>query len=422
MALWPQLRSPPFALLIVTLAFALVRARDQPGLNVSFGSTTASIVPGDILLAALAGVAVWTIVRTGLPAGSAAAALSAGAFGLLVLGTAAANGSTAFVAGAKLIELTVLGLGAAVFVRTRERLEAIVDVLIIFTIAADLVGVVRFVTNGGRQASFLGEHDFAALATLPLLYGLIRLFTGGPRTRTVVAIVAGSVGCVLGAALASLLGLYLGAAALLAVVGARRWWTWRGAGALAAVVAAVTVGTLVIRAGDLGFLQSWFGKPESRPGQYAASWSQRLVYAYVGGRVFLAHPLLGTGWYGELPPKTFVVYLPAARRRFPDQPLSYFPPATKPFIPQQTWDQVLYELGVVGGVLMLGLLVALGRASWRAARRATGIVAPLPAAWLAASIGALAGEGFFGGTPLAASFWLVGGVIIGLASSGALAE
>lgn len=422
MALWPQLRSPPFALLIVTLAFALVRARDQPGLNVSFGSTTASIVPGDILLAALACVAVWTIVRTGLPAGSAAAALSAGAFGLLVLGTAAANGSTAFVAGAKLIELTVLGLGAAVFVRTRDRLEAIVDVLIIFTIAADLVGVVRFVTNGGRQASFLGEHDFAALATLPLLYGLIRLFTGGARTRTVVAIVAGSVGCVLGAALASLLGLYLGAAALLVVVAARRWWTWRGAGALAAVVAAVTVGTLVIRAGDLGFLQSWFGKPESRPGQYAASWSQRLVYAYVGGRVFLAHPLLGTGWYGELPPKTFIAYLPDARRRFSDQPLSYFPPATKPFIPQQTWDQVLYELGVVGGVLMLALLVALGRASWRAASRATGIVAPLPAAWLAASIGALAGEGFFGGTPLAASFWLVGGVIIGLASSGALAE
>ena len=35
---------------------------------------------------------------------------------------------------------------------------------------------------------------------------------------------------------------------------------------------------------DLGFLQSWFGKPETRPGQYASSWSQRLIYAYVGGR------------------------------------------------------------------------------------------------------------------------------------------
>jgi len=138
--------------------------------------------------------------------------------------------------------------------------------------------------------------------------------------------------------------------------------------------------------------------------------------------VFLAHPLVGTGWYGELPPKTFVAFLPAARRRFSDQPLSYFPPATKPFIPQQTWDQVLYELGIVGGVVMLALLVALGRASWRAAKRASGIIAPLPVAWLAASIGALAGEGFFGGTPLAASFWLVAGVIVGLSTSGALAE
>ena len=296
MALWPQLRSPPFALLIVTLAFALVRARDQPGLNVSFGSTTASIVPGDILLAALACVAVWTIVRTGLPAGSAAAALSAGAFGLLVLGTAAANGSTAFVAGAKLIELTVLGLGAAVFVRTRDRLEAIVDVLIIFTIAADLVGVVRFVTNGGRQASFLGEHDFAALATLPLLYGLIRLFTGGARTRTVVAIVAGSVGCVLGAALGEpARAVSRGGSAprrrrCAAVVDvARRRCTCRrrrGRDGRDARhprrrprLSAVVVRQAGIPAG-----------PVRRQLEPAA------VYAYVGGRVFLAHPMLGTGW------------------------------------------------------------------------------------------------------------------------------
>src|SRR6478736_3217594 len=167
MALWPQLRSPPFALLLVTLAFALVRARDQPSVNVSFGSTTASIVPGDVLLAALLCVAVWTIARTGVPAGARTAILAAAAFGLLVLGTAAANGSTAFVAGAKLTELSVLGLGAALFVRTRERLESVVDLLILFTVAAAVVGAIRFVTNGGRQASFLGEHDFAALATLP---------------------------------------------------------------------------------------------------------------------------------------------------------------------------------------------------------------------------------------------------------------
>jgi MFS family permease len=416
MAVWPQLRSPRFALLIVTLAFCLVRARDQPGIDVSIGSTTATIVPADILLFALACVAVWTIVQSGFPPGSLAAFTAAAVFCLLIVGTALANGSVALVAGTKLVELAALGLGAAVLVRTREQLEAIVDVLIVFTLVADGVGIVRFITHGGRQASFLGEHDFAALATLPLLYGLVRLFTRDSRGRTMVAIVAGAVGCILGAALASLLGLYLGALALVLVVWRRRLWSWRRVAEAAAVVAVVTAGTLTIRAGDLGFLQSWFGKPESRPGQYAASWSQRLIYAYIGGRVFAAHPLLGTGWYGELPPRTFVAYLPAARRRFSDQPRNYFPPASKPFIPQQTWDQILYELGLAGAAAALALLVALGRSSVHAARWASGLAAPLPATWLAASIGALAGEGFFGGTPLAASFWLVAGVVVAVSA------
>ena len=53
-----------------------------------------------------------------------------------------------------------------------------------------------------------------------------------------------------------------------------------------------------------------------------------------------------------------------------------------------------------------------GRAA-RARRAARlGPLATLPAAWLAATIGALAGEGFFGGTPLAATFWLVAGVAL----------
>jgi hypothetical protein len=418
MAVWPQLRSPRFALLIVTLAFCLVRARDQPGVNLSFGSTTATIVPGDILIFALACVSIWTIVRTGFPRGSIGAFAAAAVFCLIVLGTGATNGSAAFVAGAKLIELAALGLGAAVLITKREQLEAVVDVLILFTIVADGVGMVRFITNGGRQASFLGEHDFAALATLPLLYGLVRLFSREGTRRTVVCIVAGGIGCILGAALASLVGLYVGTVVLLVVVWRRRSWSWAKVGQLAAVIAVVTAGTLFIRAGDLGFLQSWFGKPETRPGQYAASWSQRLIYVYVGGRVFLAHPLFGTGWYGELPPSTFARYLPDARRRFPDQPARYFPPASKPYIPQQTWDQILYELGLAGGAAMLALLVLLGRAAARVARRWIDALSPLPAAWLAAAIGALAGEGFFGGTPLAATFWLVAGVVLAVYAYG----
>jgi hypothetical protein len=115
-----------------------------------------------------------------------------------------------------------------------------------------------------------------------------------------------------------------------------------------------------------------------------------------------------------LPPAEFDRFLPAARHRFSDQPTRYFPPADRPFIPQQTYDEVLYELGAVGGVLFLALLASLGRGATRAASRARGAATAIPAAWLAASLGALAGEGLFGGTPLAATFWLVAGVVIAL--------
>jgi hypothetical protein len=415
MELWRQLRDGRFALFLGTVALCLIRARDQPSINVGVGGTTASIVPADVALVALALVALVVIAKRGLERAAWPAAIAAALFCLWLLATAAANGATAFVSGAKVVELAALALGALALVRAQAQLDALADVLILFTLVADVVGVVKFVTGGGgRQASFLGEHDFAALATLPLLYGLVLLYARGRDHRAWFAIGVGALGCILGAALASLLGLYIGAAVLLALRAVIRRLTLRDVAATVAVVVAVTSGTLVIRAGDLGFLQSWFGKPASRPGQYASSYSQRLIYAYVGGRIFVAHPVTGTGWWGDLPPTQFDRFLPAARRRFPDQPARYFPPADKPFIPQQTYDEVLYELGAVGGVLFLALLVTLGRAAARAARLARGATAAVPAGWLAASLGAIAGEGFFGGTPLAATFWLVVGVVVGL--------
>jgi hypothetical protein len=415
MALWSQLRSPRFGLLLVTLAVCLVRARDQPGLDIGVAGTTATVVPGDIALVGLAVVAFAELARRRLPRLTWLALGSALGFCLLVLVTGATNGASALVSGLKLTELAALGLGAFALIRAKEQLDAVVDVLLLYTLVADVIGLGKFVSGGGgRQAAFLGEHDFAALSSLLLLYGLTLMVSRRRGRRAALAIVAGSVGCILGAALASLLGLYLGAAMLIAVTVLRRHLDLRALVVTAAVLAAVTTGTLEIRSGDLGFLQSWFGKPASSPGQYASSWSQRLIFAYVGGRIFIDHPILGTGWYGDLPPAAYARYLPDARRRFSDQPPRYFPKPDGEFIPQQTFDEVLYELGIAGGIAMLGLLVGLGRACARIAARAGGTLAPLPAAWLAAAIGALAGEGLFGGTPLVAMFWLVAGVTLAL--------
>ena len=153
----------------------------------------------------------------------------------------------------------------------------------------------------------------------------------------------------------------------------------------------MTAGTLSLRSGELGFIQEWFGPEPETPGQYAASWSQRLIYAYVGGRVFLDRPVLGTGWHGELPPEDYARYLPDARERFSDQPPRYFPKRDGTFIPQQTYDQVLFELGLVGAAAFLAAaLLAVRQAvqaglrwaregdgrSWRTCRRPGSQVSP----------------------------------------------
>ena len=414
MAVWAELRFAPTALLLVTVAVCLVRAPDQPGVSIGFGSTSARVVPGDLLLVALALVAVAAIARHGLPRPVWLPMVIGGLLCVLVLATSAPNGATAFVAGGKFVELAAVGLGAVALLRRRSQIEAIVDVLILFTLVADLYGIERFIVDGGgRQSSFLGEHDFAALATLPLVYGLTVVFEQrAPLPRAIVSILVGGVGCVLGAALASLIGLYLGAGVLVVVTVLRRTATRRALLITLATVALVSAGTLELRSGDLGFLQSWFGKPASRPGQYAASWSQRLIYAYIGGRIFLAHPIVGTGWYGDLPPKTFVAYLPAARRRFSDQPARYFPSRSSDFIPQQTWDQILYELGALGGAIVLALFATLVAASRRAAAYASDRYSLLPAAWIGGLVGALSGDALFGGTPVGMIFWFVAGFVI----------
>jgi len=422
MELWRQLRSPGTALLLVALGFSLVRSDLQPAFVVHVG-TAASIVPGDVAAALLALGAAWALVRHGVPREARPVLATGLAFCLLVLVTAAVNGAAPFVAGAKMVELAALALGAIAFLRTRGALEAVVDVLLLATVSADVWGGSDFLrAGGGRQAAFLGEHELAALGTLPLVYGLVLVGMRQRHARAVLAIVAGGLACILGASLATLLGLWLAAVVFLGAVFLRRSLTRRTLVVTVLVVGLVTAGTAEIRSGAFGFLQVLAGKHESRPSQFSGSWSQRLIYTYVDGRVFLAHPVLGTGWYSLLPPRTWTSYLPDTKRRFPDEPANYFPPPDRPLVPQQAYDQVLSQLGAFGFAVFMALLVSVAAASWRAARRTPGLVGDIPAAWFAGGLGAIAGEALFGGSPLTALWWLAVGAAAALATISATHE
>ena len=117
----------------------------------------------------------------------------------------------------------------------------------------------------------------------------------------------------LGAAVAGLLGLYL-AGAILAVGVARKAATKRAVVVTLAATAAITIGVLSLRSGDAGrsCAPSGSASAEDEFGN-AASWNERLIYAYIGGRIFLDNPIVGTGWHGELPPDEYVRFLDDAR-------------------------------------------------------------------------------------------------------------
>jgi hypothetical protein len=410
-------RDLSFHVFLVTVLLCLFRSRELPNVVVALGGTELDIGPADVGLAATAVLALVRL-RTLRALPSPWLVAASFAFAALIVVSSLPNGAAAVSAAVKLASLAALTLGAAAFLRSRRDLAVLAGALAVFVTVAAGWGLVEFVAGGGgRQGSFMGEHDLAALGTMTVAAGLAYLYVRPGRVPrlALVGLVAGAVAVTLGASLASLIGVYLAAAALVGLAAARRSLRLPAVAATLAVAVAVTAGTWAIRGGEFSFLQSWFGPPPETPGQYAASWSQRLIFAYIGGRVFLDNPVLGTGWHGVLPEEEFVQYLPDARERFSDQPPHYFPGPETGLIPQQTYDQVLFELGVVGfGVLAATALLAL-RSAVAAGKTwpRSGVYeeqAFIPLTWLASLAGVLAGAALFGGSPIAAIFWLTLGV------------
>ena len=415
-----EIRDPAFVLLLAAIAVSLVKGIYQPGVEIAVAGSSARVVPGDAVLLLLAIVIAGRLVRVRTyPRGAVPVTATAVGFGALIVLSSLANGGTAVIAAGKLVMLAVLLVSSIVLIDTADRLLLVTVLLVAVTLIAVLWGLWGFAYEPSRrQASFLGEHDLAALSTVCLIVGLAALHCRHSLSRLpLVAGIVGCIGIVLGAALAGLLGLYLAGTALIIIAAARGSLRLRSVVITIAIAVALTSATYSIRTTELGFLQQWFGSNEpSAPGEYAGSWSQRLMFTYIGGRIFLEHPILGTGWWGELPPSEYARFLPDTRARFPDQPERFFPRADGTFIPQQTPDQVAFELGIVGVALLLALIAAAGRDSLTTARRwprgeKDELVAYLALPWLLSLLGAIAGSALFGGTPMAALFWLTFGLV-----------
>ena len=141
-----------------------------------------------------------------------------------------------------------------------------------------------------------------------------------------------------------------------------------------------------------------------------ASWQQRAALAYIGGRIFLDHPLVGVGWQASSEAEQYEPYLADARARFPDLPERALPSPEHAWGVQNAYVQAAADLGVGG-------LAGVARAPPRPARGrlARGHEAGVPILWLLVSMGIWIGLGLVAGIPLVGLTWLS----IGLAAASA---
>ncbi|HXH98501.1 MAG TPA: hypothetical protein VNH40_14930, partial [Gaiellaceae bacterium] len=155
------------------------------------------------------------------------------------------------------------------------------------------------------------------------------------------------------------------------------------------------------------------------------TYSERTVLAYIGLKVWLAHPVLGAGWQATLEPATVDPVLPAAHRRFPDVAAVGFPTREHEYGIQLLYVQTLSDLGIVGLVLLLGLLgsaLALGAGTALRAPPGPAAAATLGVFWLVLALGLFVGIGLVAGLPTDALFWLSLGAIAAAAAAHRPAE
>jgi hypothetical protein len=340
-----------------------------------------------------------------------------------------------FVTAVKFGWYAVLAPATVLLVRTRRELAVVAGAAIAWSAALTLVGVLQYEGHadvfGGpnphtREPSWLGIADFGAYSAAVLSLALVALALAPPgagvAVSTAAAAVAGGLGTILAAPLAPLIGVVAAAVLLLAVALRRRVVTVPAFLAGAALLTAVGVAALEIRSPDIQHFQDFRSQQPapSETSQHVQTYAQRTILTYVGVRIFLDHPLVGVGWQGSTEGYNAVPYIDDARRRYPNQPDFALPTEDHPWGVQDAYVQALADMGLLGGVLLVGAILAGVVVGARAARRGEpgDLAGAIGASWLLVAGAELAAYGLYAGVPIDALLWLG----LGLAAAGAAAS
>lgn len=429
----------------VALPLVFLHVDYQPGVTIGLGSTSASAHLSDL---AVLGVGLAALVagfhrgfgplRAALPLWIAAAALLAMIFAATAYPALRHVGypwPTHLVTAAKFAEYALLALALPLLLRGREDFHRLLLAVTLWSAVASAVALLQFAgapilgawPRGGRQPSFLGHHDLAALSGAALALALAAIAFGrlSSRERAVAraAGVSGGVGFVLSGALTGAVGLALAAAAAGLVAARRTGISRRRVLGLVALTGAVILGVVALRASPIDQFLRFLGlRAEQRTTREdVQSFAQRTMLAYIGVKILIDHPVVGIGWHGSDDEAGYGPYLAAAHARFPDQPPRAFPSPEHPWGVENGYVQALADMGAVGFGLLVALLGTGLALSARAALRAppaSAAPALVGLLWLLVVMGIWNGIGLIAGLPFDALLWLALGLGAVAAGSG----
>ena len=439
----PSRPSPGALCLALTVLLVFRHATYDPSVSLGVGTTNVDVGMADlgVLLAVVAaGV---SLVRDGAPRVSrggvfvllAAAAFCAWLVAATLYGPAVSDTydlGASTVSAATWVEYGLLAGAAVVLLRSRADALAVLTAFVLLGVAATIWGSLQFLGlvdefEGRRplqrEVSFLGNHDFAGVSATVLGIAFAALaYDARGRLRRLAwpAAVAGTIGAVLAAAIATVGAILLCAAIALAAGWRARTLSRGRAAAICGLTLVVLLGAATLRSGDLADAMRFIGiarEPKHQGG--LQTYSHRTVLAYIGLRSFRDHPVLGTGWQGSLLEENYEPYLADAHRRFPEVSAEAFPSPAHPWGVQNAFVEAGSDLGAPGVLLLLGFLGGAVVLAGAAMLRAPPGTAPFAAIALFALIVGSAGWAALGlipGIPTTALVWL--GLGAAVASAG----
>jgi O-antigen ligase len=415
--------------LAAALPFLFLHDKYQP---FTIGSGRVEVRPADLAMVAVAVFTVrsfrWSRLRGGLVVWAPLVAFlvySGLACFYPLLREPGYDWATYLITAVKFAEYAVLAPAVVLLVRGRRDLDVLLGALVLWSTAMTTVGVLQFLglvdelegrRPGQREPSYVGIHDFAALSTAALVVGIVAIAFGTEDRRErafgLVASVSGAIGLILSGSVAAAGGLAVVAVAVLVLAGRAGLLTGRRVAGVAAITAVSCLGVLVLRGSDLDQFARFLGirQPERSTVTQVQSYSQRTLLIYIGGRIWLDHPIFGAGYQASAKdPKVFEPYLPDAHRKFPDTAAEAFPSAAQPWGVQSFYVQALADLGVVGLVLWLAIFAA---ALWVALRARASAAGAVAIGWLLVAAAVWTARGILAGLPLDALTWLAVGLVV----------